>query len=306
MTSEDYKKAMECLEPDPFFRARAAAAVEAGGRPRRRPLRMAVIAAAACLALVGTAGAAAYVARQGRTYFINSRDEVLGVIESAQVSDEGKDVPGAVVVGGGFNKDYEYKSTADDTEEWWDAYGLTPLEETVGTEEDGWTRMRKFQREGFLEQRYLAETLSDFNSLWAGTPWDTTWLEERYTSVPNGQTGYIKIKAGKTVEFSLCGEFQGENGAVFTVEFSKGDRPYADSVYQMTTGYDHTETYQTPDGVEVSIMMGTSNSGKTVFWADFTAGCNYFGMWGTELELDDLHDILDSLNLSALLEYAPE
>lgn len=55
MTSEDYKKAMECLEPDPFFRARAAAAVEAGGRPRRRLLRMVVIAAAACLALVGTA-----------------------------------------------------------------------------------------------------------------------------------------------------------------------------------------------------------------------------------------------------------
>lgn len=55
MTSEEYKKAMECLEPDPLFRARAAAAAETGGRPRRRPLRMAVIAAAACLALVGTA-----------------------------------------------------------------------------------------------------------------------------------------------------------------------------------------------------------------------------------------------------------
>lgn len=59
MTSEEYKKAMKCLEPDPFFRARAAAAVEAGGRPRlRRPLRTAVIAAAACLALMGTALAA--------------------------------------------------------------------------------------------------------------------------------------------------------------------------------------------------------------------------------------------------------
>ena len=273
---------------------------------RFRVVRAVILAAAVCLALAGTAFAATAAVRQGRTYFLNSRDEVLDIIESAQVIDDGKDAPGAVAVGGGFNKDYEYKSTADDTEEWWDAYGLTPLEETVGTEEDGWARMRKFQREGFLELRYLAETLSGFNSLWASTPWDTTWLEEHYSSVSNGQTGYMKIKSGETAEFSLCGEFQGEDGAAFTVQFSKGDRPYADSVYQMTTGYDYTETYQTPDGVEVSIKMGTANSGKTVFWADFTAGYNSFGMWGTELELDDIHDILDSLNLSALPEYEPK
>lgn len=270
-----------------------------------RPLRTGLIAAAVCAALLGTAGAANMIARQTKTYFLENKQDVQRVIESEIANNSDKGAPVAVGIHGGFNSEYDYRSTADGTEEWWNAYGLTPLEETVGTEEDGWTRMRKFQREGFLEQRYLAETLSGFNSLWTDTHWDTTWVEERYTSVPNGQTGYIKIRDGIMAKFSLSGEFQGEDGAAFKMDFSRGDRPHGDSDYRMTTGYDHVEVYQTLDGVEVSIEMGTSNSGKSVFWADFTSGCNYFGMVGTEVELDELHAILDSLDLSNLLEYRP-
>ena len=38
----------------------------------------------------------------------------------------------------------------------------------------------------------------------------------------------------------------------------------------------------------------------------FFSGHNSFSMHGTQVELDEIHNILDSLNLSALLEYAPE
>jgi len=60
MTQRDYQKAVCLFEPDPSVRERVAAAVkQADARPRRvRPLRPALIAAALCLALVGTAFAA--------------------------------------------------------------------------------------------------------------------------------------------------------------------------------------------------------------------------------------------------------
>ena len=52
--------------------------------------------------------------------------------------------------------------------------------------------------------------------------------------------------------------------------------------------------------------MATSHTGKSLFWVSFFSGHNSFSMHGTQVELDEIHNILDSLNLSALLEYAPE
>lgn len=65
MTQRDYQKAVCLFEPDPSVPERVAAAVkQADARPRRaRPLRPALIAAALCLALVGTAFAASPVLR---------------------------------------------------------------------------------------------------------------------------------------------------------------------------------------------------------------------------------------------------
>lgn len=64
MTEQEYRKAMERFTPDPGLRARTRAAVEAREEPdqpraRVRPLRTGLIAACLCLALVGTAFAAA-------------------------------------------------------------------------------------------------------------------------------------------------------------------------------------------------------------------------------------------------------
>lgn len=52
MNETEYKKAMECFEPDPFLRTRTAAAVEAG-RPRVRPLRRVVMIACVAALAVG-------------------------------------------------------------------------------------------------------------------------------------------------------------------------------------------------------------------------------------------------------------
>lgn len=59
MNSKEYQKAMACFEPDPFLRARVAAAVKERKRPRTRPLRKALtVACAAALALVCATAAA--------------------------------------------------------------------------------------------------------------------------------------------------------------------------------------------------------------------------------------------------------
>lgn len=65
MTKQEYEKAVRCFQPDPGMRERVAAAVkQVDARPRRAgPLRPALIAAALCLALVGTAFAASPVLR---------------------------------------------------------------------------------------------------------------------------------------------------------------------------------------------------------------------------------------------------
>lgn len=165
-------------------------------RKKTTAWRWALVAACLSAALLGTAAAANVIARQSRTHLINEKDELWNVVESAMADKEDDDVPAAVAVGGGYDGAYEYKTSADDLENWWNAYGDTPLEEVEGTEEDGWTKMRTFQREGTLEHRYLGETISDFNSLWDGTPIDASWLEEHYTPVPDTQTAYMKFISG--------------------------------------------------------------------------------------------------------------
>ena len=272
-------------------------------RKKTTAWRWALVAACLSVALLGTAAAANVIARQSRTHLINEKDELWNVVESAMADKEDDDVPAAVAVGGGYDGAYEYKTSADDLENWWNAYGDTPLEEVEGTEEDGWTKMRTFQREGTLEHRYLGETISDFNSLWDGTPIDASWLEEHYTPVPDTQTAYMKFISGQEEHFSYSGAFRGQDDAAFTVQVSQWDRPFADTTFQMTEGYDHVELYQTSDGVEVLIKIGTSNSGKSVFWASFTAGCNSFSLHGTEMQLEGIRAVLDSLSLSNLLEY---
>ena len=61
MTRNEYQNAVRCFTPDPSLRDRVSAAVEQSRGPRCfRPLRSVLIAAAVCLALVGTALAVHY------------------------------------------------------------------------------------------------------------------------------------------------------------------------------------------------------------------------------------------------------
>ena len=60
------------------------------------------------------------------------------------------------------------------------------------------------------------------------------------------------------------------------------------------------EYYTTQDGVQVAIQVETSHTGKSMFWVTVYAGEIDFSMTGTQVELEELHAILDSLELSRL------
>lgn len=273
-----------------------------------RPLRTVLIAAAAAVLLCGTAAAATVMMRQSRIQLIDSEAEKWEVIEK-ELENQANDpeAPGAVVVGNGFDSAYDYQSTAGNLEDWWNGYGQALLEEVEGTKSDGWTKMRKFQNEdGSIGMRYMGERTSDFVGLWEGTPVDLSWLEEHYTLVPGSQRAYVRFDTGKKEGFYFSGEFQGQGDAAFTMIVGQDNRPFAAATYQVTEGYDHVELYQTSDGAEVLITIGTTDSGKSVFRANFTAGCNSFYLWGTEMELEDICAVLDSAKLSNLLEAVPE
>ena len=238
MNQETYRKAMERFQPDPALRGRISEAVEgrAHPRPRVRPLRAVLLAAAACAALAGTAG-------DGRT----------------------------------AKRVFESDASAA-------SYGL-----------------RRGQR--YVETRYQAERASDYGGLF--DRWDLSWLEERYTANPCGSFARtIEYRDGLRL-IAVGGEYHGEDGGWFNITWSwDGSSSYGDE-YRAVGNKQFAELYTTADGMEVDIEMDTSDTGKSVFWVSLEGGHCSFGMHGTQVELEELHAILDSLNLSRVLDYDP-
>ncbi len=276
-----------------------------------RPLRTVLIAAAVCAALVMTAGAATVLARQtsiqfiGREQFEREYDAYL---------DEHDQSPDNYSNGTYTGMDFK-GSDAVVRENWWNYVGK-PVEETAGTAQDGWTAKRVFKsdaaaiayglRQGqvYDETRYLADRASDYGSLWDW--WDLSWLESHYTANPYGTCARTVSYRDDLRFAAMNGEYKGEDGAMFYVSWSWDASFLHPDEYKVANNKEFAEVYTTKDGVEAAIEMDTSKTGKSVFWVTVWSGYNSFDMFGTQVELEEIHNILDSLNLSALLEYAPE
>lgn len=312
MNQETYRKAMENFQPDPGLRGRISEAVEgqARPRPRVRPLRAVLLAAAVCAALAGTAGAVNLAARQARVIYLDRERFQKEYGEYLEENGQSPDnYNNATYTGRDFaGCDAEWQ------ESWWDGPdGL--VEETAGTAEDGWTARRVFQssvsaasyglRQGqrYVETRYQAERASDYSGLFDG--WDLSWLEERYTANPYGSFARTIEYRDELRFIAVGGEYRGKEGAWFHISWSwDGSSSYGDE-YRIAGNKQFAELYTTADGMEADIEMDTSETGKSVFWVSLEGGHCSFSMHGTQVELEELHDILDSLNLSALLEYNP-
>lgn len=154
---------------------------------------------------------------------------------------------------------------------------------------------------------YGGADYSELQSIQEMTDAAFTWAEDRGTMVYQAQgtpsdgwtqTWTEEFEEDDIFRAELVGEYQGEDGQIFNLQYTyeKGSAP-ADQ-YQLVDGY--YEYYTTQDGVQAAIQMETSHTGKSMFWVTVYAGEIDFSMTGTQVELEELHTILDSLELSQL------
>ena len=268
-------------------------AVPAKQRGRGPWMKRGAIAALAAVLLVGTA--AAVGVSQGWVHFFSSEEILETTIAETDA--------GYYVYGGAdYSELQSIQEMADAAFTWAEERG-TMVYQAQGTPSDGWTRTwtEEFEEDGRLlwETYYQADGLLPLDALW-DTGLDLTWLEAHYTPVSDGGLADFRRAAGEDDIFraELVGEYQGEDGQVFNLQYTyeKGSAP-ADQ-YQLVDGY--YEYYTTQDGVQAAIQMETSHTGKSMFWVTVYAGEIGFSMTGTQVELEELHAILDSLKLSQL------
>ena len=262
-------------------------------------MKRGAIAALAAVLLVGSA--AAVGVSQGWLHFFSSEEEIL----QATVAGTEDGTAGYGIYGGDDYRELQsIQEMADAAFTWAEEQG-TLVQQAQGTASDGWTRMwtEEYEEDGRLlwETYYQSDGLSPLDALW-DTGLDLTWLEARYTPVPGGGLAGFRREAGKEYDDAfraeLVGEYQGEDGQIFNLQYTyqKGSAPVDE--YQLVDGY--YEYYTTQDGVQAAIQMETSHTGKSMFWVTVSAGEIDFYMTGTQVELEELHAILDSLELSGL------
>ena len=260
-------------------------------------MKRGAIAALAAVLLVGTAAAVGM--SQGWIHFFSSEEEIL---QATLAGTDGGTTGYGFYGGADYGELQSIQEMADAAYTWAEEQG-TLVQQAQGTAPDGWTRMwtEEYDEDGQLlwETYYQADGLSPLDALW-DTGLDLTWLEAHYTPASDGGLADFRRAAGEDDIFraELVGEYQGEDGQVFNLQYTyeKGSTP-ADQ-YQLVDGY--YEYYTTQDGVQVAIQVETSHTGKSMLWVTVYAGEIDFSMTGTQVELEELHAILDSLELSRL------
>ena len=274
--------------------------------PRRFGRRRLLTAAA--LLLTACTGAAMLTLKQGTVHFFDSEEAIMEAAAAAAQS-RGENVAGYSTYGGA---DYGDLSPVTEFVEisWRVGERETLTTEARGSAADGWTEMRTVQYEEdgstFQDTRYLGGTLSDFQSLWPEKFWDVSLLESRYEAVP-GTCMYMDRKnlSRETADYiSIICEYRGGRDTVFNLQYEYTPGIEWGDSYELTAGYDVAEQYETADGVTVAITMAPSHTGKSMFWVQLFSGHARFSMCGTQLDLEEIKELADHLDLSALAELA--
>lgn len=273
-----------------------------------RPLRMGLIAAALCAAMVLTAGAANVIARQSRITYLEW-DQFKK--EYNEYLDEHGESPNNYSNASYTGRDF--KGTDEEAQEdWWEGPSGELVEDTAGTAANSWTGKRVFKRwessrshmplygKTCYETRYRADLVSDFDSSW--DCWDMSWVEGHYKTT----WAWSRTLASEAeLDFMAMGGEYRSGETRFNMSYCWDGCFVQEDEFRVAGRKEYFELYTTPDGAEVAIEMDTSETGKRVFWANLWGGHSSFSMFGTQMELDDLHDLLDNMNLSKLLEYNP-
>ena len=189
--------------------------------------------------------------------------------------------------------------------------GYTLVSREQGGPEDDW-RERCIWEDSQAETQtvyYWADSMADLESFWPEVVPHAFWLDGQYTSSPMGMSyGYdADLATGEVWGRYFSGEYTGEDGAAFEFGFTYNARYTWPDWYSVDlTGQEYQEQYETKDGAVVSIEIIPSVTGKSVFYTAISTEHTICTLHGTQMELEEIRDILDHLELSQLLTYQPE
>lgn len=177
------------------------------------------------------------------------------------------------------------------------------MEYAQGGPEDGWTNLATglydSEQEGLVRDTwYGGDSLSGLSSLW-DTGLDMVWLDEHYQAEAEAHYVMTRTDVNEQTPYyvEVEGQYHGSGDQVFRIWYHY-DTEYTPHDFAELTEY--YEYYVTRDGVRVPIEMHHSETGKTMFTASLELNKIRFAVIGTQLELEELHTLLDHLNLSAL------
>lgn len=289
--------------------SRLVSAMTGPPRKRRRLGRRAAVLIAAAVLLTACAGAAGVALRQARTYYFDTQEE------AARAADQAAKESGASAAGYGVKmvpEDYPPQEPMDMEER--ASWFHEVLEHREGGPRDGWIEMISGVDELTQVTIYQGDSLAGLLDFWPQgllSP-DLAWVEERYAPVPGcqyyGQQEGIGDGAKTSIFYSTTfdGEFQTSRGSPFRLYWDFHPKYEAPDSYLVAEGLDKVEEYTTRDRVTVTIEWDTSVNGQKQFSASFSYGHASFEMPGAEMEAEEIHEILDHLNLSALTQYMAE
>lgn len=271
-----------------------------GGRRRILVLLAAVLALTAC-----TAGAVGLTLRQAEyRYFDNEEEAAEAATQAAQAA--GEDTAAVTYyLDPGPISDYPLQEP-------WDLEAQMEYMEQVyaheyGGPEDGWTEMCAGGNSPTDRVYYKADTLSGLSEFWPVETPDLAWLEETYVPLPGGQCfldwGNDVMPIASSLEF--WGEYQSQDGAPVSLNWTFQQRSPVNDTFTVADDRYQVEEYTTADGCTVTIEWVTAESGQRQFTAQYGYGYAQFYMTGAELEPEAVYELLDHMDLSALIQYQP-
>lgn len=173
-----------------------------------------------------------------------------------------------------------------------------------GGPEDGWTKLvtglYDSEEEGLVRDTwYQGDSLSSLSGVW-DTGLDMAWLDEHYQA--EAEAHYVMIRTAVDAQtphyVEVNGQYRGDKDQIFRISYQYNTA--YDTPYDFAELTEYYEYYVTKDGVTVPIEMHHSETGKTPFTASLELSKIRFAVIGTQLEIDELHTLLDSLHLSSL------
>lgn len=178
------------------------------------------------------------------------------------------------------------------------------MEYAQGGPEDGWTNLATglydSDYDGLVRDTwYQGDSLSKLSSVW-DTGLDMVWLDEHYRA--EAEAHYVMTRTPVNEQtpcyVEVVGQYWGDKDQVFSISYMYNTT--YDTPYDFAELTEYYEYYKTQDGVTVPLEMHHSETGKTLFSASLELPNIRFAVGGTQLEIEEIHTLLDNLNLSAL------